>query len=71
MHTAVNARRYLLGLCGISPQTKLLGLLSWNRDPEIHFANVDIRCVPERTPFSRVPTPRLSRRCPRAARTSC
>ncbi len=50
MHTAVNARRYLLRLDGISLKNKLLGLLSWNRDPEIHFAGFDVR-VPERTPF--------------------
>ena len=50
MHTAVNARRYLLNLDGISLKTKLLGLLSWNRDPEIHFAGVHVR-VPERTPY--------------------
>ena len=50
MHTAVNARRYLLRLDGISLKNKLLGLLSWNRDPEIHFANVQVR-VPERTPY--------------------
>ena len=51
MHTAVNARRYLLGLHGISLKTKLLGLLSWNRDPEVHCAGVYVR-VPARTPFS-------------------
>ena len=51
MHTAVNVRRYLLRLDGISLKTKLLGLLSWNRDPEVHFAGVHVR-VPERTPFS-------------------
>ena len=52
MHTAINARRYLLKLDGISLRTRLLALLSWNRDPEIHFANVDVRFVPGRTPFS-------------------
>ena len=50
MHTAINARRYLLRLDGISLKTRLLGLLSWNRDPEIHFAGVQVR-VPERTPY--------------------
>lgn len=50
MHTAINARRYLLRLDGISLKNKLLGLLSWNRDPEIHFAGVHVR-VPERTPY--------------------
>ena len=50
MHTAINARRYLLRLDGISLKTKLLGLLSWNRDPEVHFAGVHVR-VPERTPY--------------------
>lgn len=52
MHTAINARRYLLKLDGISLRTRLLALLSWNRDPEIHFAGYDVRAVPGQTPFS-------------------
>ena len=52
MHTAINARRYLLKRENLGLRTKLLALLSWNRDPEVHFANTSIRCVPEHMCFS-------------------
>ena len=37
VHTGINARRYLLGLDGLSVKTKALALLSWSTGPEVYY----------------------------------
>ena len=37
VHTGINARRYLLGLEGLSVRAKALGLLSWSTGPEVYY----------------------------------
>ena len=39
IHTGVNARRYLLGLDGVSLRNKVLGLLTWSWSNEVRFIN--------------------------------
>lgn len=39
IHTGINARRYLLGLEGISFRNKVLGLLTWSWGNEVRFIN--------------------------------
>jgi hypothetical protein len=39
IHTGINARRYLLGLDGISFRNKILGLLTWSWGNEVRFIN--------------------------------
>ena len=39
IHTGINARRYLLGLDGISLRNKVLGLLTWAWGNEVRFIN--------------------------------
>lgn len=39
VHTGINARRYLLGLDGISFRNKVLGLLTWAWGAEVRFIN--------------------------------
>lgn len=38
LHTGVNARRYLLGVPGVSLRNKVLGLLSWSTGPEVRWS---------------------------------
>ena len=37
VHTGINARRYLLGLEGLSVRAKALALLSWSTGPEVYY----------------------------------
>jgi hypothetical protein len=39
VHTGINARRYLLGLDGISFRNRVLGLLTWSWGNEVRFIN--------------------------------
>lgn len=39
IHTGINARRYLIGLDGISVRNKILGLLTWCWGNEVRFIN--------------------------------